>query len=475
VVAARDQIIEFGDFQTPDALALSVCRKLHEVGIRPDIVIEPTCGIGAFVAAAAQVFSTARSIHGFEINKSHLEILAKRVPELPGPERIGLHNKDFFATEWEPILAALPGHKLILGNLPWVTNSTIGAIGGANLPRKNSARGLSGMDALMGKSNFDISESMLVDILRWVADTGGDVAMLIKTSVARKILAHAEKTGQPIKEAYIVSIDAKQAFNVAVDACLLVVRVSSGWMPPTYDYTVFTNMDDAVGRQVGHRGGLTVRDLATFESNKHLIGSSPQRWRSGVKHDASSVMELTLTDEGLRNGYGEVVDIEETHLFPLMKGSDVGAGRQWRKKYLLVTQTKVGAETAPIQAVAPKTWAYLEKHRSTLDGRSSSVYVNKPKYSIFGVGDYAFRPWKIAICSLYKTLRFGIYGPIEGEPVQFDDTVYYVSFESEADAKLAHEKITSDQGIKLLDSIIFWDEKRPIKSGILNLLDWERV
>ena len=45
--AARKQRIEFGDFQTPDSLALAVCKRLTALGICPDVVIEPTCGVGA--------------------------------------------------------------------------------------------------------------------------------------------------------------------------------------------------------------------------------------------------------------------------------------------------------------------------------------------------------------------------------------------------------------------------------------------
>lgn len=41
---------EYGDYQTPDSFAFSVCKYLKEKRkIRPQIVIEPTCGIGSFI------------------------------------------------------------------------------------------------------------------------------------------------------------------------------------------------------------------------------------------------------------------------------------------------------------------------------------------------------------------------------------------------------------------------------------------
>lgn len=41
---------EYGDYQTPDSFALSVCEYLKEKrGINPAVVIEPTCGTGSFI------------------------------------------------------------------------------------------------------------------------------------------------------------------------------------------------------------------------------------------------------------------------------------------------------------------------------------------------------------------------------------------------------------------------------------------
>ena len=44
--------IEYGDFQTPIELANQICHKLVELGVNPEIIIEPTCGIGNFIDAS---------------------------------------------------------------------------------------------------------------------------------------------------------------------------------------------------------------------------------------------------------------------------------------------------------------------------------------------------------------------------------------------------------------------------------------
>ncbi|WP_374590778.1 hypothetical protein [Aquabacterium sp.] len=466
--------IEFGDFQTPDALALQVCNHLRALGLRPDVVIEPTCGVGAFVLAAAHAFNDARQVLGYEVNEAHLDTLRGRLSASPHESRIQLEHADFFSIDWKEQTKTLPGRLLIVGNFPWVTSATQGAIGGTNLPEKSNFLGFNGFDAISGKANFDISEWMLLDVLRWLAPRGGDVAMLIKTAVARKVLAHAERQQMPIAGARIVEIDAKKHFGASVDACLLVIRLDPAAVP-SYDYAVFSSLEDHQGRKVGHRHGLTVSDLNTFEACSFLIGQSPQKWRSGVKHDTSAVMEFTRCATGYENGLGEIVQLEETCLFPLMKGSDIGGNKEWRSKFVLITQRTVGADTSSIRELAPKTWAYLEAHAEQLDARGSTIYAKNPRFSIFGVGDYAFRPWRIAICGLYKAIRFRLVAPIDGRPVMFDDTVYYLSFDTEDEARQTLTALESEQARGLLSSLIFWDEKRPIKTGILNVLDWSRL
>lgn len=471
----RKRRIEFGDFQTPDGLAFDICQRLAKLGVSPDVVIEPTCGVGSFVVASCKAFPGAKTIRGFEINGDYLATLRARLHSTQDAKRVHLEQADFFATDWQATLKTLSGSVLVIGNFPWVTNSAQGAIGGTNLPEKSNFQGHNGFDAISGKANFDISEWMLLEVLRWFEGRAGDVAMLVKTAVARKILAHAERQRAAVRDAFMIGIDAKKDFGAAVEACLLVIRLTDNAKNTNHDYTIFDALPDNKGRRVGHRGGLAVGNLAAFNDSAYLVGRSPQKWRSGVKHDASAVMEFTRTERGLENGLGEVVTLEDDYLFPLLKGSDIGSNKGWRGKYVLVTQRYVGEPTAPIETIAPKTWAYLLQHSAQLDARGSTIYAKNPRFSIFGVGEYTFRPWRIAICGLYKVLRFRLVEPMNGRPVMFDDTVYFLSFDTETEARETLEKLESTAALNFLSSLIFWDEKRPIKTSILNVLDWSRI
>ncbi len=467
--------VEYGDFQTPINLAADVCERLFSLGIRPEVIIEPTCGVGAFVLAANDTFKNVKNIFGYEFNQEYLTTLENHVSLLSDSSKIVLEQADFFNTDWNKKIEEINGSILILGNFPWVTNSTQSVINGVNLPVKSNFMGRSGFDAISGKSNFDISECMLISMLNALQGRKADIAMLVKTSVARKVLHYVENKKIGISDAFLIGIDAKQDFDASVEACLIVISLTGEESIGSHDYTVFESLGDIIGTKVGHRDGRAVRDLDAFEMHHDLLGTSPQKWRSGVKHDASSVMELTLTESGLKNGLGDIVAIEPKYLYPLMKGSDVANGLQWRKKYVIITQKYVGQPTDDMVNVAPLTWEYLESHAEKLDSRGSVIYEKNPRFSIFGVGDYAFKPWRIAICSLYKKISFRLVSPIDGNPVMFDDTVYYLSFDSESEARDVLHKLDSCQSINFLSSLIFWDDKRPIKTSILNCLDWEKI
>ncbi|EFX92279.1 putative modification methylase NspV [Actinobacillus ureae ATCC 25976] len=85
---------EFGDFQTPDYFAIQVCEKLKNIGINADSIIEPTCGVGAFVIASRKIFPDAE-IFGYEINKDYVEILDNKLSSI-GNTNIHIKQSDFF-------------------------------------------------------------------------------------------------------------------------------------------------------------------------------------------------------------------------------------------------------------------------------------------------------------------------------------------------------------------------------------------
>jgi len=457
-------IAEFGDFQTPVELASHICRLLATNGHAPRSILEPTCGVGGFLEASSVVWPGA-GLSGVEINP---EYVAEAATRLSG--RATIHQGDFFTFNWDAFLEGQKQPLLVVGNLPWVTSAKVGAIGGSNLPEKSNFQKQKGFDAITGKANFDISEWMLMKMLGWFAGSELTLALLCKTAVARKALVHAWKHSTPIRSA-IYRIDAKKEFDVSVDACLLIVEASA---MEVLECPVFSSLDAVEPQQtIGYRQKHLISEVSTYERCRHLIGISPFKWRSGVKHDCSKVMEFTEKEGGrLVNNLGEVVDLEGTYLFPMLKSSCIANGRIAKpRKWMLVPQQAVNESTAHIAKDAPKTWEYLMRHRSLLEKRGSSIYKDRPPFSIFGVGEYSFALWKIAISGFYHSLDFRLVTTYRNKPIVMDDTINFVPCQSQEQADLLLRILNSELAREFFAAFIFWDAKRPITTEILQKLN----
>jgi hypothetical protein len=215
-----------------------------------------------------------------------------------------------------------------------------------------------------------------------------------------------------------------------------------------------------------------VFDIVTYRNLKHLEGLCPYQWRSGVKHDCASVMELSRAEHGaLRNKLGEEVSIERDFLFPLLKCSDLANRRTEPERFVIVTQRKVGEDTKSIETQAPRTWRYLNAHRKAFEARKSSIYSSGIPFAIFGIGDYSFAPWKVGISGLHRAPHFALVAPADGKPVLFDDTCYFLPFDDEGEARITAEILNSRECLEFLACLSFTDSKRPITAELLQRLN----
>lgn len=461
--------IEFGDFQTPQGLAAQACAQLLGLGVKPGVVIEPTCGQGSFIRAAIGAFPDAEAIYGIEINPEYAD--AARIAL--ASSKVHVVQGDCFKLDWSDYVGN--GRPLVLGNPPWVTSATIGSLDGANLPEKHNFQNRKGLDALTGKSNFDISEWMLLRAIEWLAPRDGQLAMLVKTSVARKVLLQIWRKRLPVERAVIWDIDAKEHFDASVPACFFFLSLRSGFSSRSCLHYASLAAEQPE-RVFGEADGILVADMECFQRWKHLRGKDARyTWRSGVKHDCAAVMELVRDGNVLRNGLGELVDIEEQYVFPMLKSSHVARGDTDAGRCMIVPQSQIGEDTASIARLAPKTWAYLNRHGERFEARRSSIYQGKPSFSIFGVGPYSFAPWKVAISGLYKKLHFTVIPPLHSKPVILDDTVYFLACNSAEEAFFVVELLNSLPAREFYESLIFWSEKRPVTTEILRALSLGKV
>ena len=219
-----------------------------------------------------------------------------------------------------------------------------------------------------------------------------------------------------------------------------------------------------------------VNDLTVVKQVENLFGDSEITWRSGIKHDCSDVMELKVNGEQLIGANGAILLKSSPYLYPFMKSSDVAGGNvSALRKYVVVSQKKIGQSTEAINTDDPSLWKYLNDNASSLASRKSRVYQNAPKFSVFGVGDYSFLPYKVAISGLYKKFHFAVVSPQDGKPVMLDDTCYFIGFSEEKSAKAVCHAMNHDRVLSFLYAVTFPDSKRPITADILNSISLRKV
>ena len=465
---------EFGDWQTSYDFACAVCRKLKEMGAAPEVILEPTCGLGNFIKAGLEVFDTVTEVYGIEIYKPYLDELRKN---LIVKENIGIHlyHEDIFTFDFSEIKKRLKGKNiLILGNPPWVTNSELGKNGSTNLPRKFNYRGTKGIEAITGKGNFDIAESICNLLMEhFASDEGTRIALLVKNSVVKNIITHQRSQGYFISHICQYAFDAKKEFDVSVSASLFSCTIGKDIAEVCRYYDFYTGN---FLKSYGWRNDCFVSDIEAYDKAAMIDGLSELTWRSGVKHDCSKVMELVFKSGRYENGFHEEVDVEPACIYPLLKSSDIGNGFSGEvRKYIVLPHKNLVESNSAMRQRVPLAYAYLEKYGHMLDNRKSSIYKGKPRFCIFGLGDYSFKPYKVVVSAFYKNITFSLVTPIDGKKAVLDDTCYMLGFDNLAFAKITHYLLNSPIVVQFISAICFTDAKRVINCELLMRIDLSKV
>lgn len=469
---------EYGDFQTNRTLANSVVQFLSERNVNPSVVIEPTCGKGNFIVAAIRSMPGLKTVIGIEIYKRYVWECKFNIiefyldhPEHKSKPKVEIIHNDVFHVDFEKMKKRFKNRDiLVIGNPPWVTNAHLGKLNSTNIPKKSNLKSHSGIDAITGKGNFDIGEYIAFALLSAFHSVDGHLALLLKNSVIRNLLLEQKRRNFRISAMHQLHIDTKTEFNASVDSALFFCKFNT---EPGYQCSRFElNNPSHMTGQIGWVGNKFVSNTTIYINNANLDGISPFEWRQGVKHDLSQVMELERADDFFKNGLGEEVKIEKDLVYGLLKSSDLkGPVIRSARKVTIMTQKKVGQDTSYIKQNFPLTFRYLERHRVRFTARKSTIYRNKANYSIFGVGEYSFAPYKVCISGLYKQLNFSLVLPFMDKPVMLDDTCYLIPFDNLNYAAYTLFLLNSPGVRDFLGSITFMDAKRPFTKDVLMRVD----
>lgn len=475
--AERD---EYGDWQTSMKLALTVCQLIKEKGVNPKIIIEPTCGKGHFILAALQTFENIEEIYGIEIYEPYLDELKISILQyfLDNPTarkvKIKLFHQNIFNFDFTSIKKNIGKREvLVIGNPPWVTNSKLGAMQSNNLPLKNNFKRVKGIDAITGKGNFDIAEYICEQMFDFLRGEHATLAFLVKNSVIKNLIYEQKKKRRLVTFFAQYNIDAKEEFGASVSAALLYAQMGN-------EYSLQCHVQDFYSlkelKEYGWVDNNFVSDIASYKQYSYMDGKSSLTWWSGIKHDCSKVMELSSKDGRLINGFGQTVNIEKGLIYPLIKSSDIKRDQiTTTEKYVIVTQKTTSEDTDWIRESYPLTYKYLNEYASLLDNRKSSIYKNRSRFCLFGIGDYSFKRYKVAVSGLYKKPHFSLVGEIGGKPTMLDDTCYLLGFDNYEEAYVTQKILNSYPVQSFIRSLLFVDAKRVINKDLLMRIDLLKI
>ncbi len=465
---------EYGDFQTPSILSDLVCSILLKESFTPEIVVEPTFGKGSFILSALKTFPKLKQVYGVEIYESYLWFAKFAILELfvenpcLNKPMIFLYCDDIFRYDFKLLEKMVAQENvLVLGNPPWITNSELSVLNSSNLPTKSNFKSYNGLEAITGKGNFDIGEYIILMMLNTFAKHNGYMAMLAKNSVIKNLIQDLPKTNYDIFDIVALKFDAKTYFNASVEASLFKCKFGRS---SHQNICKISSLDspDLVESEFGWVDRKFVSDVALYQKSKAFDGHCPFIWRQGVKHDCSKILELKMVNNKYINGFNEELTLEDDLIFGLAKSSDIQSPLiSMPRKYIILTQKRVGEDTSYLADKYPNIHGYLTANICLFSERKSSIYKGKPLFAIFGIGEYSFKSYKIAISGLYKKPIFSLILPFNNKPVMLDDTCYFLGFDDISEALIVLGILNSSYTKDLLRSIVFIDAKRPYTKDTL--------
>jgi len=180
-----------------------------------------------------------------------------------------------------------------------------------------------------------------------------------------------------------------------------------------------------------------------------------------IKKNPNGTIQIeNLNDLGKRKVKKVRTDIEPDLVYPVIKPRHV---RKWKIEgyyYMIVPQKKAGENNErDLRTNYPKTYAYLHRFKNELIKRSSRWFKggDKPFYSLFGIGEYTFKPYKVVWCPMIFPPRFAVAFYVNDEYVGNkvyipDNTIGYISFDSKDEAYYVCAILNSPKIAQLLEN-----------------------
>jgi len=492
-----------GEHYTPEWLAMHILDQVGYDGQAESTLIDPACGSGVFLVEAlrrktAQSQKTCRdwTIVGMDVNP--LAVLAARVNYMMalgqrGGEDAALKLEEIPVYLGDVLLGDEDGlwrvdtlpfaHEkfdLVVGNPPWVNWESLSPeyrLATLALWKRYGLFSHSGMDTILGSGKKDLSTLVTLSSASQFLKPGGKMAYLITQSVfksggaAEGFRDFRLPGGGQIKVTMVEDLSRCRPFAGASNRTAIIYlenRVATTYPVPYFlwtnlsyisrgagqaDRTVIPLVAEPVDAKDATSPWITYR-RSCRDGLRKILGSSPYRAREGantggangilwvevVDRPGSGLVRVrNLAEAGRKKVAVTEAVIEETLVYPLLKGNDLDRWRAHPSASIILTQdplTRRGISLGVMARSFPRTLAYLEQYEHELRNRAAYrryFREDDPFYSMFNVGEYTLGQYKTVWHRLGDRMKAAV---VEGgqKPIIPQETHTLVACESRDEA-----------------------------------------
>ena len=319
-----------------------------------------------------------------------------------------------------------------------------------------------GMKAGMGYSHDDISVVFMYVAIDKYLKIGGKLGFVMKQTLYKSIagsefrkfkIEKEQEASIPLKVLKVNDMLALAPFKSSAQSETSTIILEKGkettypveyniWIPKNYSpdegdmlESVLSNVKIERKKAYPHNDKNPKDVWVILDSGKdkhaYISGKNYYVPRHGIVNDLNAVFFIDILGKDNRNiniqnkvgGAKKKVrpiktTIEKDLVYPFLKPRNIDRWRMDGYSYCLVPQKKTGEKNeSKIRTDHPLTFAYLHKFKDNLLNRSSRWFKVKgfPFYSIFGIGDYSFSPYKVVWSCMSYSPNFAVVSNVEDE------------------------------------------------------------
>lgn len=486
---------DLGEYFTPYWLTE---RTIEMSGFRGDlkrVILDPGCGSGVFLLAAAEMKYQAnkdksqeevmngilRTVIGCDINplcvltarlnlacwlafKFGLPLLDVKIPVL--------HYDTVFerpaSEQLDDIRSILPDRcDYLVGNPPWISWNSLPSEYRKQIERELLPRyalfDFHGQEAQLGHSNDDYLVTFTLVTIHHYLKEGCLCSFIIKqpllTNVSGKTfrrfsIRHVREDVQlGVKE--VADLRKVNPFGIGNETAIIVLKRGAKTVYPV-PYEMWLKNDGEIVVEKGEAKPSNDRDITSswvvltpdLKETEFMEGNCVYEIRHGLKHDVADVLIVRpierngdrLIIQRISDDDKGVYEIEAEEVYPFLQPRHIGAWKINGYTYAIIPQRKAGEDNEKkLARKLPLTYKYLERFKDRFKARKSRIFAQKPFYGLFGLGTYTWKPYKVCWCGLGFKPEFVVISTVRdrliGEKLPIPDgTIYFIPLERKEEA-----------------------------------------